>query len=132
MFKNKTISFYVGVGGGALGLVTTIAYLAYSVSVHLFAPEVFVFLLLGTLSELLVIFTNWKFATLIPVLFFSLAFGLHISDRAMMFEEMFNHIYGMQERGANLGMVITLLITNLVSIVACIVASFSSKSKEEA
>lgn len=130
MFKNKTLSFYIGLAGGAVGLLTTIGYLVYTLSVSLFAPEVFVLLLLGTLSELLVIFTDWKFAPLLPVLFFSLALGFHICDRALMFEEMYNHIYGMQERGAILGVVIVLLVANLVSVVASIIASFSPKSKE--
>lgn len=130
MFRNKSIGFYVGLVGGVIGLVTTIIYIVYSTSVQLFAPEVFIFLLLGTLSEILVMFVDWKFAPLLPVIFFSLAFGFHLCDRALMFEEMFNHIYGMNERGAILGVVILLLVLNLISVLATIVASFSSREKE--
>ena len=59
MFKNKTVGFYIGAAGGLIGLVTTVIYLIYSLSVDLFAPEVFIFLLLGTLSEVLVLFVDW-------------------------------------------------------------------------
>ena len=129
MLKNKTVGFYLGLAGGIIGLITAIAYIIYSTSVNLFAPEVFILLLLGVLSELLVLFTDWKWAPLLPVLFFSLALGFHICDRALMFEEMYNHIYGMNERGAILEVVIALLVTNFVSVLTCIIASFSSKKK---
>lgn len=132
MLKNKTIGFYVGLAGGFIGLVTTIIYLIYSTSVQLFAPEVFVFLLLGTLGEVLVMFVDWKFAPIIPVLFFSLAFGFHICDRVLMFEEMINGIYGMNERGAILSVVLLILALNLVSCIACIFASFTEKNRQRA
>lgn len=131
MFKNKTVGFYIGAAGGLIGLVATVIYLIYSLSVDLFAPEVFIFLLLGTLSEVLVLFVDWKFAPILPVLFFSLAFGLHINDRVLMFEEMINQIYGMNERGAILWVVLVLLALNLVSAIASIVASFSSREREQ-
>ena len=131
MFKNKTVGFYIGAAGGLIGLVTTVIYLIYSLSVDLFAPEVFIFLLLGTLSEVLVLFVDWKFAPILPVLFFSLAFCLHINDRVLMFEEMINQIYGMNERGAILWVVLVLLALNLVSAIASIIASFSSREREQ-
>lgn len=130
MFKNKTAGYYIGLGGGVIGLITTIIYVIYSTSVNLFAPEVFILLLLGTLSEVLVMFVDWKFAPLLPVLLFSLALGFHLNDRVLMFEEMLNGIYGMNERGAVLGVVILLLALNLVSVVATIIAAFTPREKE--
>lgn len=129
MFKNKTAGFYIGLAGGFIGLVTTVIYVIYSTSVSLFAPEVFIFLLLGTLGEVLVLFVDWKFAPIIPALFFSLALGFHLCDRVLMFEEMINGIYGMNERGAILWVVLLLLALNLVSVLASIVASFSSRER---
>ena len=38
-------------------------------------------MLLAVLSEVLVMFVDMKFLTLVPVLFFSLALGFHICDR---------------------------------------------------
>ena len=73
MFKNKTIGFYVGLGGGAVGFVTAVIYLIYTLTVGLFAPQVFVMLLLGTAVCVLSLFFEWKFLPLVAVLFFSLA-----------------------------------------------------------
>ena len=47
-----------------------------------------------------------------------------------MFEEMINQIYGMNERGAILWVVLVLLALNLVSAIASIIASFSSRERE--
>lgn len=131
MFKNKTIGFYVGLGGGAVGFVTAVIYLIYTLTVGLFAPQVFVMLLLGAAVCVLSLFFEWKFLPLVAVLFFSLAFGLHILDRITMFQEMLNHIYGMNERGAILGVVVLLLIFNFVSIAACAFASFCERDKNQ-
>ncbi len=132
MFKNKTIGFYVGLGGGAVGLITAIIYLIYTLNVELFAPEVFIFLLIGTAACVLSLFFDWKFLPLVAVLFFSLAFGFHILDRITMFQEMINKIYGMNERGAILEMVILLLVLNVISIAANIFASFCERDKQAA
>lgn len=132
MLKNKSIGFYIGLGGGVIGLVTTIIYLAYTLAVNLFAPEVFTLLLLGTISSVLVLVFDWKFLPLVPAILFSLAFGFHLCDRVLMFEEMINEIYGMNERGAILGLVILLLVLNLISIIATIVACFSPRERQTA
>lgn len=129
MFKNKTIGYYIGLAGGALGIITALIYVIYTTSVDLFAPEVFVLMLLAVLSEVLVMFVDMKFLTLVPVLFFSLALGFHICDRVYMFQEMINHIYGMNEKGAILWLVILLFVLNAISAVAAIIAAFSDRNK---
>ena len=72
---------------------------------------------------------DMKFLTLVPVLFFSLALGFHICDRVYMFQEMINHIYGMNEKGAILWLVILLFVLNAISAVAAIIAAFSDRNK---
>lgn len=129
LFKNMTLFGWIGLGGGVAGLIATIIYTAYSAAVALFAPEVFVMLLLGVAGSAFAAVTEFKFAPLVPVLFYSLAFGLYISDRVLMFEEMYNHIYGMNERGAILGLVIVIFVLMFVSIVATIVSAFFDKTK---
>lgn len=130
LFKNMTLFGWIGLGGGVVGLIATIIYTAYSAAVSLFAPEVFVMLLLGVAGSVFAAVTDFKFAPFVPVLFYSLAFGLYLSDRVLMFEEMYNHIYGMNERGAILGLVIVILVLNFVSIVATIVSAFFDKTKK--
>ena len=52
--------------------------------------------------------------------------------RSTMFQEMINKIYGMNERGAILEMVILLLVLNVISIAANIFASFCERDKQAA
>ena len=75
------------------------------------------------------VFTRFKFMPLIPAALFSAAFGFYLNDRLAMFEEMINNIYGMNERGAILWVVLLLLGLNLVSVLGSIVAAFSSREK---
>ena len=115
-FKDRTIGFYMGVAAGAIAFITAIIYLIYSLSVGLFVAWIFVFLLAGALSTAVVIFARLEFAPLIPVLFYSLAFGFYLFDRMEMFAYMATGIYGMGESGAILGVVLLILGLTFVSI----------------
>ena len=140
-FKNKPLSFYLCLGTFVIGLVTTIIYMAYSLSFYgkinggadmgnHFNALIFVMLLLGTLTcGLGVAKPGWKFAPVIPSLFFSAAFGYYINDRLIMFEEIVNQIYGMMESGAIFGMVILIFVLTLVCILALIVACFTGEKR---
>lgn len=130
LFKNRGIGFYAGTVCGGLGLITTVLYLIYSLSVGHFNALVFVTLLLGVGASAAVLFLDWHFLPLVPALFFSLAFGLYVNDRVIMFEEMINKIYGMSESGAILGVVILILALNLICVIASIVASFGARNKK--
>ena len=142
-FKNKPLSFYLCLGACVLGVVTTIVYTAYSLSVYgkinggadmgnHFNTVVFVMLLLGTVACAIgVARPDWQFAPIIPSLFFSAAFGYYIDDRLIMFEEIINEIYGMMESGANFGMVILIFVLTLVCVLALIVACFTGGKKEQ-
>ena len=140
-FKNKPLSFYLSLGACVIGLATTIIYAAYSLSVYgkinggadmgnHFNALIFVMLLLGTLTcGLGIAKPGWKFAPVIPSLFFSAAFGYYINDRLIMFEEIVNQIYGMMESGAIFGMVILVFVLTLVCVLTLIVASFAGDKK---
>ena len=140
-FKNKPLSFYLCLGAFVLGLANTVIYAAYSLSVYgkinggadmgnHFNALIFVMLLLGTLTcGLGIVKPGWKFAPVIPSLFFSAAFGYYINDRLIMFEEIVNQIYGMMESGAIFGMVILVFVLTLVCVLTLIVASFAGDKK---
>ena len=110
-------------------MICTLLYLIYSLSVGHFAAVVFVMLLLGTIAAAVAMVFDWKFLAIFPVLFYSLAFGLYVNDRVVMFEEMINNITGMTERGAILPIVIIVFVLCLLSIVGGIVAAFTDKDK---
>lgn len=135
-FKNKPLSFYLCLGACVIGLINTITYAAYSLSIvdkfggNHFDAVVFSMLLLGTLScALPIIKPEWQFGLLAPAIFFSAAFGYYVNDRLIMFEEMINRIYGMMESGAVLGMVILIFVLNMVSFLAVAVAAFTDSDK---
>ncbi len=129
LLKNKTVGFYIGLAGGCLGFVTTLLYLIYSLSVKHFNPLVFTMLLLGVAGTVSVFFLKLNFLPLVPALFFSLAFGVYINDRVIMFEEMINNIYGMSESGAILGVVVLILVFMFICVIASIVATFTKRDK---
>ncbi len=128
-FTNRGTGFYANLAAGAIGLICTLLYLIYSLSVGHFAAVVFVMLLLGTIAAAVAMVFDWKFLAIFPVLFYSLAFGLYVNDRVVMFEEMINNITGMTERGAILPIVIIVFVLCLLSIVGGIVAAFTDKDK---
>lgn len=127
--ESRTVGYKIGLFGGVLGLVTAIIYLVYSTSVGHFDPIVLALLVLGICGELVAAFTEIKSAPLLPAILFSLSFGMYINDRVIMFEEMINQIYGMNERGAILWVVILILALQFVSILASIIAAFSNGRK---
>ena len=131
-FKDRGIGFYANLGAGAVGLVCTLLYLIYSAAVGHFAAEVFVMLLLGTIAAAVAMVFEWRFLAIFSVLFFSLAFGLYINDRLIMFEEMINNITGMTERGAVLPIVIIIFVLCLISIIGGIVAAITNKDRRTA
>ena len=129
LLKNKTIGFYIGLAGGCIGLITTLLYLIYSVSVGHFNALVFVMLLLGSGSVVAVLLKDFDFLPLVPAVFFSLAFGFYVNDRVIMFEEMINGIYGMSESGAILGVVVLILILAFVCVLSSVVATFTKRER---
>ena len=57
-FKNMTLAGRLGVIGGIVGIVNAILYAAYSIAVGLFAPIVFVMLLLGIAGSIFAAFSQ--------------------------------------------------------------------------
>ena len=133
LFKNRTLGFYLGLAGGFIALVTSIIYLVYALRVGLFVAWIFVFLLLGALSSLIVVFKDFSFAPLIPAIFYGLALGIHANDRVLMVAYMAKGVYGMGETGAILSVVITIFVLTFISIIlACVSCFFNQRKKENA
>ena len=129
MLKNHNFGYKMGLIGGVLGLVTAIVYAAYSLSVGHFDPVVLVLMLLGVVAEAAALKFDNKSMPLLPAIFFALGFGMYINDRVIMFEEMINKIYGMNERGAILPVVIAILVLQFITVVFNMIACFTSDRK---
>ena len=124
LFRNRTVGDYVGLAAAALGFVTAFVYLIYSVSVNLFAPAVFILMLLGALGGGAAFAINFKLLPLVPVIFYSFSFAVYVSERMLMFAHMATNIYGMSEVGAILQLVVLILVLQFISIAGACFACF--------
>ena len=83
-------------------------------------------IVLGVIFALVTLTTEFKFAPVLSVLGFGLAFGLYVNNRIIMFEEMINHITGMTERDNVFAVVILIFVLLFVGAVAGVIASFAA------
>lgn len=109
---------------GALALVV---YLIYNLMIGKFTADVFAMIVVGLVFAVVTLLTEFKFAPVLSVLGFGLAFGLYVNNRIIMFEEMINHIVGMTERGDVFPVVVIILVLLLLAAISGIVVSFSEK-----
>ena len=129
LLASHNVGYKIGLLGGAIGLITAIVYTVYSTSVGHFDPVVLGLMVLGVCGSAFAALSDKKSAPLVPDILFSLSFGMYINDRVIMFEEMINKIYGMNERGAILEVVLAILVLQFVSILLCMIACFTSDRK---
>ena len=129
LLASHNVGHKIGLLGGAIGLITAIVYTVYSTSVGHFDPVVLGLMVLGVCGSAFAALSDKKSAPLVPAILFSLSFGMYINDRVIMFEEMINKIYGMNERGAILEVVLAILVLQFVSILLCMIACFTSDRK---
>ena len=127
LLKGKGLAGYASLVAAAVGILALLVYLVYNLAIGKFTVDVFLATLAGIAFAVVALMTNFKFAPVLTVLGYSLAFGLYVNDRVIMFEEMINHITGMTERGNIVGVVILILVLLFVAALAGIVASFADK-----
>ena len=109
------------------GILALVVYLIYNLVIGKFTADVFVLIVLGVIFALVTLTTEFKFAPVLSVLGFGLAFGLYVNNRIIMFEELINNIVGMTERGDSVPVVVIILVLLLVAAISGIVVSFSEK-----
>ena len=118
------VAALVSACAGALALVV---YLIYNLMIGKFTADVFALIVLGVVFAAVTLTTEFKFAPVLSVLGFGLAFGLYVNNRIIMFEELINNIVGMTERGDSVPVVIVILALLLVAAISGVVVSFSEK-----
>lgn len=122
-----------GLGGVAAlvsacaGVLALVVYLIYNLMIGKFTADVFAMIVVGLVFAVVTLLTEFKFAPVLSVLGFGLAFGLYVNNRIIMFEEMINHIVGMTERGDVFPVVVIILVLLLLAAISGIVVSFSEK-----
>ncbi len=109
------------------GVLALVVYLIYNLVIGKFTADVFALIVLGVVFSAVTLTTEFKFAPVLSVLSFGLAFGLYVNNRIIMFEELINNIVGMTERGDSVPVVVVILALLLVAAISGVVVSFSEK-----
>ena len=126
LFKNRTIGFYIGLAACVIALVADIALIVLDYGDKTFSWIVFVFALIGVLSEILVLFFDWDFLTLIPSISLSIAGGMQVYASLPTISDIWNNVIFI---GGNQPAAIGFLIVFPVCAVLYIVSCFFRHSK---
>lgn len=138
-FKDRTIGFYIGLGAAAVAFITGIVFIIIRAvdadeAFFLKSNDAFLFttiilLIVGALSQGLVVFTDFKFAPMIPVVFYSLALGSYAYCAMFQLADLFT---GISFFGGSVGFAITFLVIFALCGIAAIYACFTDQKQLDA
>ncbi|MCH5351833.1 MAG: hypothetical protein J1F39_07700 [Clostridiales bacterium] len=128
-FKDRTVGFWIGLGVAALAIISAILYIALCNSDKYFSTLVFVMMLVGGLTYATVMFTNFKIAALIPVVFYIIGFGFAIDFTLPPLSDVWNGVV-FNSVGSNPIMLLTFSIIFLVCAIVGIATNFMNQKKE--
>lgn len=126
-FKNRTIGFYMGLASAALTLIVAVVYVAVAASDRTFSSVGFAFLLAGTISEVLVIFTDFKFAPLVPTILISVGMGFSL---VACLPTLMDVVNGINFFGGNLAIAYAVPIALLLAVIVGCISTFMDMRKE--
>ncbi len=126
-FKNRTIGFFLGLASACLALVVAIVYVAVAGSDRTFSTIGFVLLLVGALSEALVIFTDFKFAPLVPTVLIAAGMGFSL---VACLPTLMDVVNGINFFGGNLAIAFAVPISLLVAVAAGCASAFMDMRKD--
>ena len=114
----------------AAGVLALLVYVIYNLAIGKFTMDVFLMILAGVVFAFIALKSNFKFAPVLAVLGYSLAIGFYLNNRIIMFEEMINHIEGMNERGNIFAVVVVIFVLLFIGAITGIGASFAGTEEE--
>ncbi|MBR4208915.1 MAG: hypothetical protein IKQ96_01700 [Lachnospiraceae bacterium] len=114
----------------AAGVLALLVYVIYNLAIGKFTMDVFLMILAGVVFAFVALKSDFKFAPVLAVLGYSLAIGFYLNNRIIMFEEMINHIEGMNERGNIFAVVVIIFVLLFVGAITGIGASFAGTEEE--
>lgn len=119
-FKGRTIGFWLGLGAAAAALTGNIAFIILAYGDKVFSIAVFILILVGVLSQGLVIFTDFKFAPLAPLAFFAVAAAINLYVGLPSMSDIWNGVVFIGGRG-DLAIVFSIVFfaVSAVSSAAC-------------
>ncbi len=114
----------------AAGVLALLVYVIYNLAIGKFTMDVFLMILAGVVFAFVALKSDFKFAPVLAVLGYSLAIGFYLNNRIIMFEEMINHIEGMNERGNIFAVVVIIFVLLFVGAITGVGASFAGTEEE--
>lgn len=127
-FKKRTVGFYFTLGAAIIALVGAILYVICDASDISYSSLGFTMMLVGAITVLFTVFTDFSFAPVIPSIFYSAGFALTLDGALPSLSDVWN---GVNFIGGN-GILATIfagvfLIADLFAIVGC----FMNQRKKE-
>lgn len=126
--KKRDVRFYLNAAACLIATVTATIYSVYALGNKTFVPAVVIMLFLGIVSSAIGIFKDVPFVPLASCVFWSLAAGLFISNRLMMFGDYINGLPGLSGAGNILELVIVLIILMISCVALEITVCFKRES----
>lgn len=128
IFKNRSLGFWIGLFASVLMLISNIAFIIYDDGDRTFSYLTFTLILVGVLSELLVIFKNYSFAPILPPVFFGGGLAIHLYLGLPTLSDVVN---GVNFIGGDPTAVIAFGVPFILGTVIAIVASFMDHELKE-
>lgn len=125
-FKDRTIAFFLGLGGACATLIISLVYILLAGNDRTFSLAGFVFLVVGALSELVVVFTDVKFGPLLPVAITSIGTGLSVVTCLPTLMDLVN---GINFFGGNLAIAFAVPIVTILSLILECITCFMNERK---
>lgn len=125
-FKNRTLGFWLGLIAAGLALAASIFYVIAASGDRTFTMLGFVLLVVGAAAEMAVLFTDWKFAPLLPTLLIAVAAGF---ITVACLPTLMDLVNGINFFGGNLAVAFAVPILCVVSLVLGCIANFHDMRK---
>lgn len=128
LFKNRGAGSYVGLLSAILSLASALGLFFYGQSVKDFLPISFILLLLGVLAAVVAFVTDFSFVSILPGMFYIVAWGLYLKRQLMTISNYFNKI-ALGNSGSAFQVIMFFLAVILVATLLSVIANFLEQKK---
>ncbi|MCH5162048.1 MAG: hypothetical protein J1G38_00985 [Clostridiales bacterium] len=127
-FERRTVGFWIGLGAAVLAVISAIIYVAVCSGDKFFSGTAFAMMLVGGLLFAAVLFTNFRTAVFLPVLFYVIGFGMALDYTLPPFSDVMNGVVFISI-GSEPKTLLAFTIIFLVCVVFGIVSNFMNMKK---
>lgn len=129
-FKNKSISFWLGLGTAALGLVSLVLFIVYGAMTKTFPITTFAALIIAVICGLLIVFFDYSFLSVIMAAMYGLGFGLYLQIKVPLYALWFTNTWSMADGNESIGVITAILVLMFIGMIMAVVLSFMGKAKK--